>query len=377
MEGHYANYFEIGHNVFEFVVDFGQLYPDGQQPVMHSRVIVGPTYAKRLLEVLLKSVGSYEQRFGRIADDVVATETVFERHETPPLDEADANADSTLPGTEEKVDTMTDDAPPKTPKGAIDDLSQKIDKAQSEIATKTRDLTSDQAKLALSQSTYVTVQQVLDEYTRALPNLKARRKELSDSMTGKLNFIRRVIGDAKAQQIEAAVKAVDDAITTAGQKTDQLGQQLDASKDELDQAQQTFDQRQADFNDARTFKSKLDAQLSASGTIKTQGDAVNDEKQPSRAYFLMLELQRSLNQAVVPETADYQKQLLDRWWPLINAQEPLSSLKAKVIDSEAQYGAAKASAADLRSKRTETLLAKMDELDAGIESAPIAAAGGS
>jgi ABC-type transporter Mla subunit MlaD len=269
MEGHYANYFEIGHNVFEFVVDFGQLYPDGQQPVMHSRVIVGPTYAKRLLEVLLKSVGSYEQRFGRIADDVVATETVFERHETPPLDEADANADSTLP--------------PKTPKGAIDDLSQKIDKAQSEIATKTRDLTSDQAKLALSQSTYVTVQQVLDEYTRALPNLKARRKELSDSMTGKLNFIRRVIGDAKAQQIEAAVKAVDDAITTAGQKTDQLGQQLDASKDELDQAQQTFDQRQADFNDARTFKSKLDAQLSASGTIKTQGDAVNDEKQPSRA----------------------------------------------------------------------------------------------
>jgi uncharacterized protein DUF3467 len=99
MEGRYANYFEIGHNVFEFVLDFGQLYPDSQPPVMHSRVIVGPAYAKRLLEVLLKAVDSYELRFGQIEDnDATAAGAAIDRHETSPLGEAAGDADSTLPG---------------------------------------------------------------------------------------------------------------------------------------------------------------------------------------------------------------------------------------------------------------------------------------
>ena len=380
MEGHYANYFEIGHNVFEFVVDFGQLYPNSQPPVMHSRVIVGPAYVKHLLEVLVKAVDSYEQRFGRIANDVAAGAAI-EKHETPPFGEVAVDADSMLPNTEEsaeeKVDTMTDVAPPKTPKQAIDDLSQKIDKAQREITAKTRDLTSGQAKLVLSQSTYDEVQLMLEEYKRALPNLKVQHKELSDYLNGKLNFVCRIIGDAGAQQVEAAVKAVDDAITAVGQKADALGQLFVASQAERDQAQQTFDQRQADFDDVRKFKSKLDAQLTASSTIKAQGDAVNEETQPFRFYLLMLELQRSLNQAVVLEAADYEKQLFDRWWPLINAQDPLSSLKDKVVDDEAQYDAAKMSAAALVSKRSETLLAKMNELDASNAPPPVAATGGS
>ena len=65
-EGRYANYFEIGHNAFEFVLDFGQKYSDGLEEKIHTRIITGPSYAKELLRVLEKSIAHYEQAFGVI-----------------------------------------------------------------------------------------------------------------------------------------------------------------------------------------------------------------------------------------------------------------------------------------------------------------------
>lgn len=69
IEGRYANYFEIGNNAFEFLLDFGQTYCDEPGSRMHSRIIVNPLYAKMLLEVLQKSVEQYEQIFGRVSTE--------------------------------------------------------------------------------------------------------------------------------------------------------------------------------------------------------------------------------------------------------------------------------------------------------------------
>ncbi len=66
LEGKYANYFQIGHNAFEFVVDFGQVYSDGQQEQIHTRIVTGPSYAKEFLELLEQSVEQYEEHFGPI-----------------------------------------------------------------------------------------------------------------------------------------------------------------------------------------------------------------------------------------------------------------------------------------------------------------------
>ena len=66
-EGRYANYFEIGHNACEFIVDFGQSYfeePESRT-TMHSRIIISPFYAGMLLDVLQKAVNQHGQRFGR------------------------------------------------------------------------------------------------------------------------------------------------------------------------------------------------------------------------------------------------------------------------------------------------------------------------
>jgi len=66
LEGRYANYFEVGHNEFEFVIDFGQFYQNEKDIQMHTRIITSPAYLRALLEVLSKSNEEYEQTYGII-----------------------------------------------------------------------------------------------------------------------------------------------------------------------------------------------------------------------------------------------------------------------------------------------------------------------
>jgi hypothetical protein len=66
LEGRYANYFEVGHNAFEFVLEFGQLYCENGKAHLHTRIITSPTYAKALLETLGYSIERYEETFGAI-----------------------------------------------------------------------------------------------------------------------------------------------------------------------------------------------------------------------------------------------------------------------------------------------------------------------
>jgi hypothetical protein len=66
VEGKYANYFQVGFNAFEFLLDFGQLYSDGKQESYHTRIVTGPSYARELLKVLSRSMEQYERAFGPI-----------------------------------------------------------------------------------------------------------------------------------------------------------------------------------------------------------------------------------------------------------------------------------------------------------------------
>jgi len=63
IEGRYSNYFLVGHNAFEFVIDFGQMYT-GMQECIHTRIITTPAYAKELLKTLRESLDQYERQFG-------------------------------------------------------------------------------------------------------------------------------------------------------------------------------------------------------------------------------------------------------------------------------------------------------------------------
>ncbi len=66
LEGRYANYFRVGHNAVEFLLDFGQFYPESDEEQLHTRIITSPIYARALLETLRESIDWYEQIFGAI-----------------------------------------------------------------------------------------------------------------------------------------------------------------------------------------------------------------------------------------------------------------------------------------------------------------------
>lgn len=74
LEGHYANYFQVGHNAFEFLLDFGQFYPESTGARFHTRIVTNPVYAKVLSETLRGSIDQYEQAFGVIPNDSESSE---------------------------------------------------------------------------------------------------------------------------------------------------------------------------------------------------------------------------------------------------------------------------------------------------------------
>ena len=62
----YANWFNIGHNNFEVVMDFGQHYAGDEETMVHTRIVLGPAYAKILNRLLTESLARFEREFGEI-----------------------------------------------------------------------------------------------------------------------------------------------------------------------------------------------------------------------------------------------------------------------------------------------------------------------
>lgn len=64
----YANYFEVGNNAFEFLIDFGQYQPEAAQVTIHSRMATGPVHAKLLAQLLADAIARFEAEHGEIAN---------------------------------------------------------------------------------------------------------------------------------------------------------------------------------------------------------------------------------------------------------------------------------------------------------------------
>jgi len=67
----YVNYFEVAHNLYEFLIELGQFRPRGHEGggdlSIHTRVAISPPYAKMLSELLSQAVAEHEAEHGTIA----------------------------------------------------------------------------------------------------------------------------------------------------------------------------------------------------------------------------------------------------------------------------------------------------------------------
>ena len=73
VEARYANHFQVGHNEFEFIFDFDQFHfelsGEANEPtpqVRIVRIVMGPPFAKSLLDTLARAVSEYEELHGTI-----------------------------------------------------------------------------------------------------------------------------------------------------------------------------------------------------------------------------------------------------------------------------------------------------------------------
>jgi len=67
-EARYANYFKIGHNAFELIIDCGQCYAENEEPQLHTRIITSPAFGKELLRTLRQSLDEYEKSYKQIRE---------------------------------------------------------------------------------------------------------------------------------------------------------------------------------------------------------------------------------------------------------------------------------------------------------------------
>lgn len=64
----YANYFEVGHNAFEFLLDAGQVEPQSGEIQLMNRIAVSPVHAKLLAHLLNQSIAQFESAHHDIPD---------------------------------------------------------------------------------------------------------------------------------------------------------------------------------------------------------------------------------------------------------------------------------------------------------------------
>lgn len=66
----YVNYFEIGHNPYEFLIELGQYHPGANEGegriAIYMRIALAPPYAKMLSDLLARAVAEHQAQHGEL-----------------------------------------------------------------------------------------------------------------------------------------------------------------------------------------------------------------------------------------------------------------------------------------------------------------------
>lgn len=67
-DGHYSNYLQVGHNAYEFLLEFGRVLGENEEAELYVCIVTSPGHAKAMLRTLKEAIDAYEQAFGPIID---------------------------------------------------------------------------------------------------------------------------------------------------------------------------------------------------------------------------------------------------------------------------------------------------------------------
>jgi len=66
IKSNYTNYFEIGFNAHEVILNCGQFYAGDEKPFIHTRLLTSPAYAEALLELLRDTLDQRKRSLGDV-----------------------------------------------------------------------------------------------------------------------------------------------------------------------------------------------------------------------------------------------------------------------------------------------------------------------
>ena len=67
LEGRYSNFLKVGYNALEMVLEFGQLYGESSEEIIHTRIVTTAPYAKAFCELLTTTLQELVEKYGPIA----------------------------------------------------------------------------------------------------------------------------------------------------------------------------------------------------------------------------------------------------------------------------------------------------------------------
>ncbi|MCB5265572.1 MAG: DUF3467 domain-containing protein [Candidatus Cloacimonetes bacterium] len=65
-EGTYANFFMITNSPSEFILDCGRILPGLPDARIYTRVVMTPSHAKQLLQLLEQNIATFEKQHGEV-----------------------------------------------------------------------------------------------------------------------------------------------------------------------------------------------------------------------------------------------------------------------------------------------------------------------
>ncbi|HKE48342.1 MAG TPA: DUF3467 domain-containing protein [Rhodanobacteraceae bacterium] len=380
-EGRYANYFEVGHNVFEFVLDFGQLYRGDTAARIHTRIIAGPAYAQALGRVLQAALEEYERKFGPIGEPgapEAADELVLVAGKEPDRPEPAAPPPTTAAGIEMSTAQSTSGQstsggtpPPASVGDEIQKLRDKVALDEAAIGEQTRTLDAEKQKLTFADATLADIDGAADEYAAAVGDIQQQWDDLKTYLKMHNESIDAVVDADKARAIEKLVGDYDKATATLSTTLDQALTAQTAAATKRDKAVRDAAGLETAFADIKGYKAALDAWLARAGELRTQIDALDPVHQGARAYFLLKELDKQLSaKSSIDDAATYRTELEANLSDRLKSTDELATATQAATAADAAAAAAKTAYQDQVGKRSDTLLAAMDDLDKADEDPP-------
>jgi chromosome segregation ATPase len=368
--GRYANYLEIGHNAFEFIFDFGQMYSGDEQPRFHTRVVSGPAYAKAFSHTLNDAVGEYERYFGTL-EEAVAPEAPVQ-----PIADGEESMTEQLQVPSKSATTQAGSTADANMQDLIKQLTESIEKLQQSIAAgedslaaQNRQLSSTKEALTASQQALQQEEQLATGYGDALGRFDTSWQSLKEAVEGVSAKLDQTLDEAAVKAITAKVSAYDKEGSRLAESA-QTAREAQAKSDEaVTKAKDAYQQASAALEQlSRTVTEQgmsLDKWRSAIEALGQELQSIDPQTKPARAHFAVTEINRFTEMRNALATAEkYRGDLDARWVAVIGAKRDEADAESNA--QEATQAAQKVATArqEHADKRQEVLLAAMDELDA-------------